>query len=197
MKQEDNVTLDGFNIQFGSFGLVEEDEDALQQEQDHHAVSKLEDSKPPSPPWRGLFTQPNSSRTAIDEEQRKDAECPSSLRPSLASHQIPLPNNNSVLSGEGRPASDVIHCQANEEKNDSLDELIRDALIKLHIHPSYETTAQLVRDVFFSSWFGLDYINAELGVSVVVAQLLLLLRDVLTCFSEHIDNVKKTIVENH
>ncbi len=155
MKEEDNDALGGFIIEFGSFTHEEDKgvEEALQR-QGNHAVSKL-DSMPPaaSPPSfrTALFKQPNFSRPTADEEQRKDVECPSSLWPSSISNQMPLPNNKSVLSGEGRPASDVIRCKADGEKNASLDKLLRDALVQLHMHPSIVTAAKLVRDVIFCS----------------------------------------------
>ncbi len=161
MKEEDNDALGSFNIQFGSFTLEEgkeEEEEALQCE-GNYAVSKL-DSMPPaaSPPpvWAALFKQPNVSDSTEDKEQRKDLECPSSLRPTSISNEMPVPTNKSVLSGEGRPASDVIHCKADGEKNASIDELIRDALVQLHMHPSIETSAKLVRrrDFLQLIWIG-------------------------------------------
>ncbi len=161
MEQEDNNTLGGYKIQFGSFGLVDEEEEeeeteALQQ-QGNCSVSNLDSKPPPASPissWTSLFKSPNSTQLTTDEEQRKDVECPSSLRLSSASHQIPLlnnKNNNFVLSGDGRPASDVIHSNTDEEEEEkaSIDELVRDTLIQLHVHPSHVTTAKLVRCVVF------------------------------------------------
>ncbi len=166
MEQEDNNALGGYKIQFGSFGLVDEEgeeAEALQQ-QGNCSVSNLDSKPPPASPissWASLFKSPSSTQLTTDEEQRKDVEYSSSLRLSSASHQIPLlnnKNNKSVLPGEGKPASDVVHSNTDEEEEKaSIDELVRDTLVQLHVHPSYVTTAKLVRCVvFFCNSFGLD-----------------------------------------
>ncbi len=159
MEQEDDSALGGFKIEFGSFGLVDEEEEEAEalQQQGYCSVSNVVSKPPPAPPipsWMSLFKTPNSAQLTASEEQRKDVGCPSSLQLSTVSHQIPLLNNKnskSVLSGEERPAtSDANHSclgekEEVEEENASVGELVWNTLVQLHVYPSSVATAKSVR----------------------------------------------------